>query len=1140
MHNRQGRAVTHDLDVAKRSFVLWCALLCYPAGFSLASAAAGCEPWVARLASVQGDVERRVAGQEQWIVARLDEVFCEGDSVRVRDNSRAALTLNNNTVLRLDQDTTVTFTGMQPDEPAWLDLVNGVAHFISRVKQSFKVVTPFVNAAVEGTEFLVAVREQDAQITVFEGRVAARNRQGELVLTSGQSAAAAASGAPSLRAVVRPRAAVHWALYYPAILDFDAGALANLPERWQQAVDRSLRAYRAGDPAAALGQIGALPARQRELAPVYLYRAALYLSVGRVAEAGSDLSTVSAFAVSESTVLALRSIIALVQNNPARALELARRAVAADAGDAAAALALSYAQQAQFDVESALATLQSAVRQGPENALLWARLAELYLSVAELEAALEAAQQATQRSPDLARTQSVLGFAHLAQINIRDAERAFRRAIELDQADPLPRLGLGLATIRRGQLEQGRRQIELAASLDPNNGMIRSYLGKAYFDEKRDRVAAAELSLAKQLDPNDPTPWFYDAIRKQTENRPIEALQDLQKSIELNNNRAVFRSKFLLDQDLAARSASLARIYTDLDFDQLALVEGWKSVNTDPGNHSAHRLLADSYAALPRHQIARVSELLQSQLLQPINLTPLQPELAEANLLLYEGLGPSDPSLLEFNPLFTRNRLALQGSGVVGGNDTLGNNLIHSGVHNNWSYSIGQYHFESDGFRDNNDQDQDVYNLFVQNAVSYKTSVQGEVRISDVDQGDLPLRFDPDDFSAAERRDLDTKTYRLGFHHAFNPRSELIASVIWGDREESVDDSDFGLKIDLDSDGYIAEVQHLLRYRRFQFTGGAGRFDGNKKETVEIDFGPPIGNVATRDKTDLEHNNLYVYSQTDILRNLSIVGGISYDDYRDDFTDRDQWNPKIGALWDITPATTLRAAAFRVLKRTVTSNQTIEPTQVAGFNQFYDDPDGSESKRYGVALDHRFSKRLYGGLEYSRRDIEASFEFIPPPPAPSQLDNADSDEELARAYGYWTPSQSLALSAEYQYEDIDRDDDYPPDLVAGTPFTELETHRVPLGVTIHRPSGWFAGLKATYVDQEGTFPDPFSLSAVTDHDDFWIVDTGVGYRLPKRHGLLSVGVKNLFDESFKFQDTNPISPTFYPERLVFGRITLSF
>ena len=69
----------------------------------------------------------------------------------------------------------------------------------------------------------------------------------------------------------------------------------------------------------------------------------------------------------------------------------------------------------------------------------------------------------------------------------------------------------------------------------------------------------------------------------------------------------------LLDEDLAARSASIGRIYQDLGFQQLALVQGWKSVNTDPTNYSAHRFLADSYSVLPRHEIARVSELLQSQ-----------------------------------------------------------------------------------------------------------------------------------------------------------------------------------------------------------------------------------------------------------------------------------------------------------------------------------------------------------------------------------------------------------------------------------------------------------------------------------------------------------------------------------------------
>ena len=153
------------------------------------------------------------------------------------------------------------------------------------------------------------------------------------------------------------------------------------------------------------------------------------------------------------------------------------------------------------------------------------------------------------------------------------------------------------------------------------------------------------MPLQRSLIRQDPTPWFYDAIRKQTVNRPAEALHDLQTAIELNDNRAVYRSSLLLDSDLAARSASIARIYNDLGFEQLALVEGWKSVNTDPGNFSAHRFLADSYSTLPRHEVARVSELLQAQLLQPINITPIQPRLAESNLFLISSGGPGGVSL---------------------------------------------------------------------------------------------------------------------------------------------------------------------------------------------------------------------------------------------------------------------------------------------------------------------------------------------------------------------------------------------------------------------------------------------------------------------------------------------------------------
>ena len=116
----------------------------------------------------------------------------------------------------------------------------------------------------------------------------------------------------------------------------------------------------------------------------------------------------------------------------------------------------------------------------------------------------------------------------------------------------------------------------------PEKLLVRSYLGKAYYEEKRKPLDQREYAIAKELDPKDPTPWFYDAIAKQTTNRPVEALQDMQKAIELNNNRMVYRSRLLLDSDLAARSAALGQIYNNLGFQQLGLVEGWKSVNTDP------------------------------------------------------------------------------------------------------------------------------------------------------------------------------------------------------------------------------------------------------------------------------------------------------------------------------------------------------------------------------------------------------------------------------------------------------------------------------------------------------------------------------------------------------------------------------
>jgi len=645
-------------------------------------------------------------------------------------------------------------------------------------------------------------------------------------------------------------------------------------------------------------------------------------------------------------------------------------------------------------------------------------------------------------------------------------------------------------------------------------------------------------------------------------NRPVEALQDLQKAIELNENRAVYRSKLLLDSDLAARSASLARIYSDLGFEQLALVEGsdlaarsaslariysdlgfeqlalvegWKSVNTDPGNYSAHRFLADSYSALPRHQIARVSELLQSQLLQPINITPVQPQLAESNLLILEGSGPSAPSFNEFNPLFIRNRLALQANGVVGGNDTLGNDLVFSGLYDKVSFSMGQFHYETDGFRENNDQDHDIYNIFAQASLSPKTSIQAEYRSVDTEKGDIYLLFHPDNFLSEVRKKEDTELIRFGLHHSIGPKSDLIASYSYLKADSDNDwypESIPGYMTTTDEDGFFAEAQHLFRSEILDVISGIGCFKSDRKD---VDSYPPWFGVPTMtSKSDVTHINLYVYTLINYPKNVTWSLGGSVDSFDGGYYDLDenQFNPKFGLTWNPFPDTTIRAAAFRTFKRSLLSNQTLEPTQVAGFNQFYDDGNAADASRYGIGIDQKLSTKLYVGAECSKRDLEETA-MVPPT---FTIQEFDIDEYLYRVYVYWTPHPWLSIGPEYQFERFER----PIEFTGLEAITDLDTHRFSFGINFAHPCGFTARLKPTYVDQDGKFLVPPFIGVEPGDDQFWVVDASIGYRLPKRRGLITVEAKNLFDEDFRFQDTDTSNPEIYPECVILTKFTLAF
>jgi TonB dependent receptor len=207
-------------------------------------------------------------------------------------------------------------------------------------------------------------------------------------------------------------------------------------------------------------------------------------------------------------------------------------------------------------------------------------------------------------------------------------------------------------------------------------------------------------------------------------------------------------------------------------------------------------------------------------------------------------------------------------------------------------------------------------------------------------------------------------------------------------------------------------------------------------------------------------------------------------------------------------------------------------TQVAGFNQLFDDINGTDAWRYGAALDYEATANVFFGVEYSERELDVPIGSIAPGGGTEIL---NSDEKFARAYAYWTPMGWLALSGEYQFERVEQDVDASPFGLA-----EASTHRVPLEARFSHPTGLFARVRGTFVDQDGRFENFQTGEIISGSDTFWVADVGLGYRFPKRWGLASIEVRNLFDENFQFQDTDPGDPRLGPERTIFRRLTITF
>lgn len=690
------------------------------ASFAHAEEAKRCGEFAARLDSLEGKVQWQVSGDSQWQTASLNQTFCYGDIILVQEK-RAALRLSNNTLVRLNERSSIKL--IPPTQSFWLELIDGAAHFLTRTPKSFTVKAPFVNAAVEGTEFLVAAQNGVNQVGVIEGQVRSGNTAGSVLLTQGMSTqTSSAEQAPGAPVQLKLNDFVSWAMYFPPLPN-RLNVPADIKALLEQGQDGEV--------------IGRISRDGQASAEILSLGAALALNRGQLPLAEELVQRAFKLNPKHPDAQAIAALLDLGRGEAERGQQRAAQNVLDNPFNPTALIAHSYSQQGQGRLQGALDSALEARRLAPGDSQIIARVAELHLALGQKAPARKALDEALALAPNHSRLLTFKGFSLLAERKGKAAQTYFAKASHQDSADPYAQLGWGLALIQQGKLEPGREHLELAVILDPANSLLRSYLGKGYFEENRLKVAETQLSLAQTLDPNDPTPWYYLSQVKHDQHHYGEALKLVETAIEKNNNRAVYRQDAAMDSDAAARLADKSRVYQAMGADQLAISAASDAIRAAPNDYAGHRAMAMALTGKEGAQTARANEALQASLLAPIGATPLAPGFAETAMQVLPGAGPHEMGINEYNAAFTPNGINGFVSALGAGNNTRATEGQVQLVGEKTDLSLGQYHYSSDGFRENNDRDylvnearlknQLADNLYTQITVSERRDSLGDV-----------------------------------------------------------------------------------------------------------------------------------------------------------------------------------------------------------------------------------------------------------------------------------------------------------------------------------------------------------------------------------------------------------------------------
>jgi len=1109
------------------------------------------------LETFSGKVEISIANTTSWSPGRTNQPLEVGDRIRTGKSSRATLRLSNRSVLRVFELTTLEIQAPpQTGANALLNVQSGAAYFFNRdrpLDTQFR--TPSASGAIRGTEFNVAVAGDGAtQVAMLDGEVDLSNEKGSVQLTTGEQAAVGKNQAPQKSPLLNAVNIIQWTLYYPAILDLDE---LDLDGNAKEGLSASLQEYRAGDLLRALADYpeNRVPPSDAER----VYRAQLFLAVGDVDGAEELLKQTASGSRAGALAAALQEMIAIVKGQPCD--RTAPRVLGTEW------MAGSYAAQARHNLTEALKMAQSAVAASPRSGFAQERVAEMEFSFGHTPAALTALKKSLELSPRNAQALALKGFALSAQNRLKEAAEYFDQAISADGALANGWLGRGLVRIKHNHVNEGRQDLEMAAALEPNRAFLRSYLGKAWSMDRyfaytwNTHLADKELGLAERLDPNDPTAWLYSALLDDQRNLINQAISELEHSEDLNGNRMLYRSKFLLDQDQAVRSANLALIYEDAGLSDVATREATRSIEENYANYSAHLFLADSYAALidPEKSNVRYE-------------TPWEDELLVANLLspINAGVLSGNVSQQEYSSMFEANRIGVLSQTEYLSRGAWMENGSQFGIFGDFAYSLEGYYYSDPGFRPNNNFENTDYSLKIKQRLSAQDTIFLQAEQTDLTTGDNGQYYfnNPAQFGSPVQTQMTQEAKEdpnviLGYHRQWSPGNDSL--ILYRNVQElyTLSDPVFPLTFDEQASGanYPAvarvptfyqdqtelnsvEGQHILQTDIHRLILGVRyQREGDQAYNTLTTTLPPLPTQPSLDTTFWRVTG-YGYYQLKLFETLRLSAGATYDAMRfpenianppisPQEENRNRLSPKAGIDWTPDNYTRVRAAYTESVAGLFNASSTlIEPSEIAGFNQVYRSilPEatvpGASFDTLGVAVDHKFPTRTYVSLEgdllHSRADqllgvLTNSSGILIPSAISSEEQNLDIrerdlyanvDQLLGKYYSVGAGYHLTAANISYQNRLLGV-----PLSEAGGQYklkNEATLNQIDLFANCYLPCGFFSSIQLNWWKQADVDFYPEEPGA-----NFWQLNLFAGYRFPRRHVEVMLGLLNVTAQDFQ-------------------------